>query len=87
VVIDKCNPATHRALAQIASYERNKLSLITIEFDSAEGEAEETKVFQLEPASAKILAEILKRLAPHVSQADRDRIADFSGGNARIALA
>jgi hypothetical protein len=87
VVVDNCNPATHRALAEIALQAESKLSLITIEFDIADDEPEETKVFRLEPASDDVVERILQRLAPQVSQADRRQIADFSGGNARIALA
>lgn len=87
VVVDNCNPDTHRVLAQIVGTYANTLSLITVEYDVAEDEPEETQVFELEPASEKVLGQILQRLAPHISAADRDRIAEFSGGNARIALA
>lgn len=87
IVVDNCNPATHRVLAQAVGTHGSTLSLITVEYDVADDEPEETQVFQLEPASEQVLVEILKRLVPHVLQTDRHRIAGFSGGNARIALA
>lgn len=87
VVVDNCNPTTHRALTQIVSEHRGTLSLITVEYDVADDEPEETQVFQLEPASEKVLSSVLERLAPQVSKIDRRRIVDFSGGNARVALA
>ena len=87
VVVDNCNPDTHRALVYIARAHASTLSLITVEYDVADDEPEETQVFQLEPASEEVLTGFLQHLTPHVSQEDRRRIADFSGGNAKIALA
>lgn len=87
VVVDNCNPTTHRDLAQAVSISGGLVSLITVEYDVSDDEPEETQVFRLEPASEKIIEEILQRLIPNVSQTDRTRIAEFSGGNARIALA
>lgn len=89
VVVDNCNPETHRALAHAVASSPNSLSLLTVEYDVADDEPEETEVFQLEPASEKVLDEIIQRLVPHLSALDRHRIAsaEISGGNARIALA
>ncbi|QOJ21196.1 MAG: hypothetical protein HRU77_11165 [Gammaproteobacteria bacterium] len=86
VVVDNCNPAMHRDLAQTIITSGNQVSLITVEYDVSDDEPEETQVFRLEPASEKIIEEILQCLKPNVSQTDRTRIAEFSGGNARIAL-
>ncbi|WP_292992949.1 hypothetical protein [Nitrosomonas sp.] len=87
VVVDNCNPALHRDLAQAVSTSDGFVSLITVEYDVSDDEPEETQVFRLEPASEKNIEEILQRLKPNVSQIDHTRIAEFSGGNARIALA
>lgn len=87
VVVDNCNPATHRALAQAAKESGSTVSLITVEYDVADDEPEDTDVFHLEPASSQVLEQILERLVPNVSRNDRARIADISGGNARVALA
>lgn len=87
VVVDNCNPGLHRTLRQISGAHSNKVSVLTIEYDIAEDEPEETSVFFLSPASDPVLLGILGTLATHLSQPDRIRIAEFSGGNARIALA
>jgi hypothetical protein len=87
VVVDNCNPATHRALAQAVKESGGTLSLITVEYDVADDEPEDTDVFHLEPASNHVLEQILEKLVPNVSRPVRTRIADFSGGNARVALA
>ena len=87
VVIDNCLPDTHRALTAICAESASNVSLITVEFDVGEDEPEGTEVFRLEPASDDVIEHLLERRVPHVSQADRRRIAVFSGGNARMALA
>lgn len=87
VVVDNCNPTTHQALTQTVLTYATQLSLITVEYDMTDDEPEETHVFELTAASENVLAGILKRLAPHVAQVDRTRIAEFAGGNARIAMA
>jgi len=87
VVVDNCNPGTHRTLTDIVTRHQTSLSLVTVEYDVADDEPEATEVFELAPASDAVLESILGRLAPHVTQADRGRIAEFSSGNARVALA
>jgi len=87
VVVDNCPPDTHRALAAICTEPKSALSLLTVEYDVGEDDPEGTEVFRLEPASEEIIERLLGRQAPHVFQVDRRCIADFSGGNARIALA
>jgi hypothetical protein len=88
VVVDNCNPKTHRTLADVVSLNKAHLSLLTVEYDVTDDDAPDaTDVYELAPASDKVLEEILERLVPHVSGPDRQRITEFSGGNARIALA
>jgi len=87
LVVDNCNPVTHRELAQSVRTAGGLINLITIEYDVSDDEPEETHVFRLEPASEKIIEEILGRLIPNLSQANCQHIANFSGGNARVALA
>lgn len=88
VVVDNCNPDMHRALTQIVREHSAALSLITVEHDvAADDEPEETQVFELIAASDDVLVGIVQRHAPFVSFADQTRIAEFSGGNSRVALA
>jgi len=87
LVVDNCNPATHGELATICSSDDSKLSLLTIEYDVRDDEPELTDVFRLTSASSAVLEQWLERDFPHVSQVDRERIAEFSNGNFRVARA
>ena len=88
VVVDNCNPKTHRILVDVVSQHATHLSLLTVEYDVADDDAPDaTDVYELAPASDSVLEGILERLVPHVTGSDRHRITEFSGGNARIALA
>lgn len=64
-----------------------RIDVATRIIDVADDEPEETHVFRLGGASHTIVEDILERHAPAVSEIDRRRIAEFSGGNACIALA
>lgn len=85
LVIDNCNPQTHSDLAKICGSSESKLSLITVEYDVRDDEPERTEVFRLESASEATVVEWLKANFSYVSQVDRQRIAEFSGGNFRVA--
>lgn len=88
VVVDNCNPSTHRTLAEVVRQHLEHLSILTVEYDVADEDAPEaTEVFELAPASDHVLEDILGRMAPHLTGPDRHRITEFAGGNARIALA
>lgn len=87
VVVDNCPPDTHQSLVKINSTPGSSVSLITVEYDVGEDEPEGTEVFRLEAASEGVIELLIERVASHVSQVDRRRISEFSGGNARIALA
>lgn len=86
VVVDNCNLSTHRVLTDVATAIEGQVSLVTVEYDVSDDEPEETHVFRLEPASDSIIVDILQRAMPHVSEGARRSIAEFAGGNARIAL-
>ncbi len=85
LIVDNCNPQTHNDLSKICSSQNSKVSLITVEYDVRDDMPERTEVFRLQGASDGTLAEWIKINFPHVSQVDRDRIAEFSGGNFRVA--
>ena len=87
IVVDNCPPETHRALADICRNQVSSLSLITVEYDVGDDDPEGTEVFRLETSSDEVIEHLLERQAPQTSQVDRRCIAEFSGGNARIALA
>lgn len=85
LVIDNCNPQTHSDLAKICASSKSKISLITVEYDVRDDEPERTEVFRLQAVSEGTIGEWLKSNFDHISQVDRDRIAEFSGGNFRVA--
>ena len=87
LVIDNCPPETHRRLTEIVKAEGSTVSLLTIEYDIQDGEPEGTDVFILETSSPALIEQLLARRFPSLSQVDACTIAEFSGGNARIALA
>jgi hypothetical protein len=85
LVVDNCNSQTHSDLSKICGSSKSKISLITVEYDVSDDEPERTEVFRLQAASEGIIGEWLKVNFDYVSQVDRDRIAEFSGGNFRVA--
>lgn len=87
VVVDNCKPETHKALVAACGEHDSRASLITVEYDVGEDAPEDTTVFRLEPASDDIIEKLIEIRFPHVSQLDRRRLVESSGGNARVALA
>lgn len=87
VVVDNCPPAAHCDLVKVTSVPDSPVSLLTVEYDVGEDEPERTEVFRLEAASKDVIEQLVERVAPDISQVDLRRISEFSGGNARIALA
>jgi hypothetical protein len=86
LVVDNCPPDLHRTLSETCRFKESQLSLITIEYDVREDEPEGTEVFSLEPASVDLVERLIRRRYAHLSQIDARRIAEFSGGNPRIAI-
>lgn len=87
LIIDNCSPDLHQRLTNICNKERSKVSLLTIEYDVREDMPDETNVYRLEPASEDIIEKIIQKRYKHISQVDAHTIAEFSGGNARVAIA
>jgi hypothetical protein len=87
LVVDNCPSELHQRLSEVCRQEHSKLSVITVEYDIREDEPEGTEVFTLETSSPELIEKLLRRRFPTISQIDARTIADFSGGNARIAIA
>jgi hypothetical protein len=87
LIIDNCPPDLHRRLTQICSGLHSTVSLLTVEYDVRDDLPEETSVFRLEPASEEIIERLIRKRFSHISQVDARTIANFSGGNARVAIA
>lgn len=87
LVIDNCPPETHRHLSEVVRASGSRVSVITVEYDIREDQPEGTDVFSLETSSLPLIEQLVTGRFPDLSQLDGRRIAEFSGGNARIALA
>ena len=86
LIVDNCGAELHRRLAGRLP-EDSSISLITIEYDIDDEEAENTEVFKLEPASKEVIEKVLKPRFLNLIEPEVRTIADFAEGNFRIALA
>jgi hypothetical protein len=86
LIIDNCPAGLHERLAQVCSQPASKLSVLTVEYDIRDDEPEGTTVFRLDTASPKLIERLVQQRFPTVSPIDARTIAEFSGGNARIAI-
>ncbi|MDX1700852.1 MAG: hypothetical protein R3250_09555, partial [Melioribacteraceae bacterium] len=87
LVIDNCPPDLHNRLTTLCSSPRSLISLLTVEYDVKDDMPEETEVYRLKPSSNELIEKLVETKFPHISQVDCRTIANFSGGNARIAIA
>ncbi|WP_017963074.1 hypothetical protein [Rhizobium leguminosarum] len=87
LVVDNCSPELHRQLSEVALAKGTHISVLTIEYDIKEDQPEGTDVFVLEVSSPELIEKLVSQRYPNLSQIDARTIAEFSGGNARIALA
>lgn len=86
LIVDNCPPDLHRRLTQTCSESHSAVSLLTVEYDVRDDLPEETSVFRLEPASEEVIEELIRKRFPYIDQIGAQAIAQFSGGNARIAI-
>lgn len=85
VVLDNCPPELHRQTARSCAKAGSQVSMISIEYDVREDLPLETNVYRLEASSDNLIARLVRLHHPHVGEIDAEKIAEFSGGNARIA--
>ncbi|MFC5439007.1 hypothetical protein ACFPK0_03140 [Rhodanobacter ginsenosidimutans] len=87
LILDNCPPDVHRGLQKRVAASGAKLRLLTIEYDISEDKPEETQVIHLEPNSEEAVSKLVQKRAPDLGPISANRIAEFAGGNARLALA
>ncbi|MCH4810431.1 hypothetical protein [Vreelandella neptunia] len=87
VVLDNCPPDVHRRLQRQVSSNQAKLSLLTIEYDISEDRPEETEVIHIEPSSEQTVSKLIQKRFSSLGRVNADKVAEFSGGNARVAIA
>lgn len=87
LIIDNCPQDLHPKLAKVCSGPSSSISLITVEYDVREDFPEQTTAIRLDPSSNALIEKLIQRRFNHISLPDCRSIAEFSGGNARIAIA
>ncbi len=87
VVIDNCPPDLHSDLASRITSTKNSIKLITVEYDISDDQPFKTEVVRIEANGPEIAESLVLRRYPEISQTNARRVAEFSGGNTRIALA
>jgi hypothetical protein len=87
VVVDNCAPDLHRRLTELCHVPESQICAVTVEYDVQDDEPEGTEVYRLEPSSTELVATLIKRRFPALTELDVHKISNFSGGNARVALA
>ena len=86
VILDNCPSDAHNRLAGLVS-SSPKLHLITIEYDIREDRPEVTSVVRIDADGTEIAEKLVAHRHPSLGQVNVGRIAEISGGNARLALA
>lgn len=86
VVVDNCGQELHTSLTK-AINNSQYISLLTVEYDVNLGLPEETSVYRMQPTTSEILKKVINKHYPKISNINVDKIAEFSGGNYRLALA
>lgn len=87
LIVDNCPPSIHASLSKICRASGSTVSVITIEYDIRDGEVPEgTEVFRLDTSSRELIKKLVLRRFPAISATDATTLADFSDGNARVAM-
>lgn len=87
VVIDNCPPALHADLASRITGATDRIKLITVEYDIRDDKPQTTEVIHIEADGPEIAEALVLRRYPGIGQANAHRVAEFSSGNTRVALA
>lgn len=87
LIVDNCPFELHRQLTDVVRAANSTISVLTVEYDIRDDQPEGTEVFALGSSSLTLIEKLIQRRYPEISQIDARSIAEFSGGNARVALA
>lgn len=86
LIVDNCPADLHHRLAEFVRSVDSTLSLITVEHDIRDGDTEASDYFLLNPSHHSVIGQLVAEHNPKLSDINIQRICDFAGGNARIAL-
>lgn len=87
LIVDNCPSDLHTRLTEIVRSRANRLSILTVEYDIKDDVPEGTEVFEIRAASVDLIERLLKIQFPRLSGINARTAAEFSCGNARIAIA
>ena len=87
VVIDNCPNDLHTDLASRISSSRNRIRLITVEYDIRDDKPLTTEMVHIEADGPEVAEALILRRHPAIGHANARRVAEFAGGNTRVALA
>ncbi|KYQ79751.1 hypothetical protein AWW73_17910 [Acinetobacter lactucae] len=85
LIVDNCGQDTHANLTR--KVQNSQITLMTIEYDVKDDLPERTDVYKLKPISVEIVQKVIERHYPHINDLNSRKIAEFAGGNYRLALA
>ena len=86
VILDNCPPDSHNTLAELVTGLPD-LRLITVEYDIRDDRTDGTAVIRIDADGPETAEALVRRRYPERGQMDARRIAEFSEGNTRLALA
>lgn len=85
LIVDNCGQDVHANLTR--KVQNSQIALMTIEYDIKDDLPEKTNAYKLKPISVEIVQKVVERHYPHINNLNSHKIAEFSGGNYRLALA
>jgi hypothetical protein len=87
LIVDNCTSDLHARLAGFVKKTASSVSVLSVEYDIQDDQPEGTEVFEVQVASIGLIEKLLQTRFPKLSQVDARTAAEFSGGNARVAIA
>lgn len=87
LVLDNCAKEEHSFISSRITGKKSAIKLITIEYDIREDTPQTTEVVRLSARGTEITEQLVARRYPQLGDLNARRIAEFSDGNARLALA
>ncbi len=87
LIVDNCAWDLHRTLSELLDKGPGWVSLLTIEYDIRDDVSENTNVIRMEDNSEELITTLIRKNYPYIESNSVHKITEFSGGNARMAIA
>lgn len=85
VIVDRCPPESHEALADMVSRSSSRLSLITIDNELPDGTPDKT-TFRVGEAPLSVIEAVINQVLPDLPSEDQRRLIHFSKGFPGVAI-